>query len=218
MLRVFRSQFNSLAADIKPLHRGLIFQQRDHDVAVFSHGLLAHHHQVALPDSGVHHAVPGHFQSEAPACPSDPAFDQHLSDDVFLGQDRLAGRHSADDGDGHKIGDVVHGFTDNRNATSLPGFALQIAFADKLVHLTVDAGMRYSEDVREFLHGRGEPPPVREEADLLQCTALRLCYFLNGASASRFLTHVYPQPSKWLICERQWPQGPVRANYDHITG
>jgi hypothetical protein len=44
--------------------------------------------------------------------------------------------------------------------------------------------VRYPEDVREFLHGRGEPPPVREEADLLQCTALRLGYFLNGASAS----------------------------------
>jgi len=32
--------------------------------------------------------------------------------------------------------------------------------------------------------------PVREEADLLQCTALRLGYFLNGASASCSLTHV----------------------------
>src|SRR5690606_6103257 len=160
----------------------------------------------------------GHFQGEAPACPGDPAFDQHLSDDVLLGQDGLAGRHPADDGDGNMIGDVVLGFADNRNSTSLPGFALQIALADKLAHLAVGAGVRYAEDVREFLHGRGEPPPVREEADLLQCTALRLGYFLNGASASRSLTHVYPQPSKWLIVEHQQPQGPVRANYGHVTG
>jgi hypothetical protein len=89
----------------------------------------------------------------------------------------------ADDGDGHKIGDVVLGFADNRNATSLPWFAFQIAFADKLVYLTWTLACDIPRmSASSFMVGG--TPPVREEADLLQCTALRLGYFLNGASAS----------------------------------
>ena len=46
-----------------------------------------------------------------------------------------------------------------------------------------DRHVRLCSRVREFLHGRGEPTPVREEANLFQCAALRLGYFPNGASA-----------------------------------
>jgi hypothetical protein len=69
----------------------------------------------------------------------------------------------------------------------------------ELVHLAVDARVRDIEEVRKFLHGRGEPPQLREETDLLQRAALRPGYFLNRAPASRFLTHLSPQPSKGRI-------------------
>ena len=120
MLRVFRSQFDFLVTDdkaVSPWPRLPVTRPQCHR---FPPRLLAHHHQVAFSDTGVHHAVPGHLKGETPTRPSDPAFDQYLADDVFLGQNRLAGRHPADDGDGHQIGDIVIlGIAQDDNAAGL---------------------------------------------------------------------------------------------------
>ncbi len=42
-------------------------------------------------------------------------------------------------------------------AAGLSLLPLQVALPHELAHLAVGTGMRYSEDVREFLHGRGNP-------------------------------------------------------------
>lgn len=50
-------QFASVAPDIKSLHRGIVAEQGDYDVAALGNRLLPHNHYVAIRHSRADHAV-----------------------------------------------------------------------------------------------------------------------------------------------------------------
>ena len=50
-MRVLGPEFDSFLADEEPLDRGLLIEQRDHDVAVFRHRLFPDDDQVLIPDA-----------------------------------------------------------------------------------------------------------------------------------------------------------------------
>ena len=145
--------------------------------------IVEHHHQITFPDTGIHHAVACHIEGETPTRAGDPAFDQHLADYVFLGQDGLAGRHSADDGDGDRNRNVILRIAQDDNAAGLSLLPLQVALPYELAHLAVGAGVGYPEMGRtSFSRSRSRPLTVRSRK--------RIASWMSGARLSRFMIWV----------------------------
>ncbi len=187
--RVLRPELDALVTDEEPFDGSFLIEQRDHDVPTLRQGLLPNHHQVTVVDASIDHAVALDFQCEAASMAGDPAVDQHFADDVFIGQDRLAGSDSADDGDGPQLEHLLRRLPQDGQAAGLSRLSLDVAFAHQLADLVAHARGRYPEDVREFLDGRGKPLPAGETAQLAQCAPLRAGDFLNAWSASRLTAH-----------------------------
>ena len=88
--------------DLAPLpaqrfHRGLVADQGNDDLAGARRRLLAHDDDVAIQDSGVHHAVAAHEQAEQLVLVR-AAFDGDVPLDVFDGRRQRAGLNPAQDG------------------------------------------------------------------------------------------------------------------------
>ena len=79
------------------LHRGLVVQQSGDDISVDGGILFAHHHIVAIADSGIHHGIAVDFQHEQGAGAGQPFRQTHDVVHMLFGGNWHAGGNTANE-------------------------------------------------------------------------------------------------------------------------
>src|SRR2546425_1085154 len=92
---VLGNQEELVATREEALHRRLFADHHDRDLSALDRRVVVHDRDVAVQDPRVLHAVPTHAESEMLAGPHERAvYDEHVLY-VFLGENRRAGGHAA---------------------------------------------------------------------------------------------------------------------------
>ena len=160
---VFGLQTDMSVFFVKSFDGSGIVNKRDHRIAVIG-GLAAFYKDlVAVKDTGIDHGIALDFQGKRLAARHHVRRNRKITLNILFGQDRLAGRHLADDRNGNHLGaDHLKIVVTDLNGARFGGVAPDVSVLFKRFQMRMNGRSRFQIDCLTDLTDRRRITPLQD--------------------------------------------------------